>query len=87
VNKCYFREHFARLFLTFAFNDFAQRRHVVNNNKKLYPMKALRTINEASSQKVYEAPRLDVVEVCVEQGFAASTEGTGPSYEEEDVEW
>ena len=50
-------------------------------------MKALKTINEASSQKVYEAPRLDVVEVCVEQGFAASTEGTGPSYEEEDVEW
>ena len=54
-------------------------------------MKALSTINEASSRNVYEAPRLDVVEVCVEHGFAASSDGFGlgddTSYDEENVEW
>lgn len=40
---------------------------------------------------MYESPRMEVVEICVERGFEVSNDGFGlgddTSYDEENVEW
>lgn len=46
-------------------------------------------MDETRSQSMYEAPRMEIVEISVERGFQASSDAGfgGPSYGEEDVEW
>lgn len=55
-------------------------------------MKALHNLmDETGSQSMYEAPRMEVVEISVERGFEVSSDGFGlgddTSYDEEDVDW
>jgi hypothetical protein len=48
-------------------------------------------VDEIFSHPNYDAPRMDIIEINVEQGFALSSDGfglgDGTSYDEEDVEW
>lgn len=48
-------------------------------------------MDETRSQSMYESPRMEVVEICVERGFEVSNDGFGlgddTSYDEENVEW
>lgn len=40
------------------------------------------------AEALYESPRVECMEVCVEAGFAGSLQGTGnESYEEESGSW
>ena len=55
-------------------------------------MKVLNNLmDKTRSQSMYEAPRMEIVEIGVERGFEVSNDGFGlgddTSYDEEDVEW
>lgn len=65
---------------------------ITENNNTQHIMKALRNLmDETGSQSMYEAPRMEVVEISVERGFEVSSDGFGlgddTSYDEEDVDW